>query len=51
MAHCLGRYPLQVRSKANDFLDLTNLNGLVGVVIRGADAKVPSVYLEKVPAQ
>jgi hypothetical protein len=33
MPHCLGRYPLQVRSKTNDFLDLTSLNRLVGVVI------------------
>jgi hypothetical protein len=39
----LGRYQAQVRSKTSElvhFLDVTNHNGLVGVVLRSANEKV-----------
>lgn len=43
MWHCLGRYEPQVPSKTSEpvhFLDVTNRNGLAGVVLRSANEKV-----------
>lgn len=43
MWHCLGRYQPQIRSKTSEpvhFLDVTNPNGLAGVVLRSANEKV-----------
>jgi hypothetical protein len=46
MRRCLGRYPLQIRLSTSELrrsLDVTNLNGLVGVVLRSANEKVASL--------
>jgi hypothetical protein len=47
MARCLGRYPQQFaedKRTAAFFLDVANLICLAGVVVRGANEKVRSLY-------
>jgi len=56
MACCLGRYPLQVRLRTSEprhflYVYVTNLIRLAGVVVRGANEKVRSLYSEGIRTQ
>jgi hypothetical protein len=50
MWRCQGRYEPQVRSKTSElvlFLDVTNHNGLVGVVLRSANEKSSVIVVRR----